>query len=174
MADQPLITKTDLTNITVIQRNIEASLIEPYIDVSQSIHTKGLLGTPLYEALLADVVYDAGLDTYDATDPDLNNLLIKLRPSLCYWVGYEAMPFLWARITNKGLVFKSSENSAAVGKEDMYELRKNFHNWAENYDNDVLTYIRANISLYPLFRECGDRDRQSSPTRYFSGIQFSD
>ena len=172
MADQPVLTKTDLTNITVIQRNVEASLLEPFIDVAQSIHLKGLLGTPLYEALLADVVYNSGLDTYTATDPDLNNLLDKARPSLSYWVGYEAMPFLWARITNKGLVFKSSENSGPVSKDDMYELRKNFSNWAENYDNDVLTFIRKNLSLYPLFRECGDIDRQSQPTRYFSGIQF--
>lgn len=174
MAEQPVITKTDLTTITVIQRNVEVSLLEPFIDIAQNVHTKGLLGQPLYEALLNDVVYNSGSDTYTATDPDLNNLLNKLRPSIAYWVGWEAMPFLWARITNKGLVFKSSENSQPVTKEDMYELRKNFSNWAENYDNEVLTFIRDNIALYPLFRECGESDRQSKPTRYFSGIQFKD
>jgi hypothetical protein len=170
MADQVLITKADLTTITVIQKNVEVSLVEPFIDVAQNIHTKGLLGTPLYEALINNVTLTG--DTYTAADTDLNNLLDQVRPSLCYWAFYEGMPFLWARVTNKGLVFKNSENSQPLSKSDMIELRKTVNNWAENYDNEVLTFLRDNLSLYPLFGNCTTDNRQKRPLKYFSGIQF--
>lgn len=168
--EQRILTKTDLTTITVIQRNVEATHLEPYIDIAQNIHTKELLGVALYDQLTGDVTLDTVADTYNAADTDLNNLLIKLRPSVSYWVFYEALPFLWARVTNKGLVFKNSENSQPLARTDMIELRKQVHNWAENYDNEVLTFIKNNLSLYPNFREC--QDRQKHPLKYFSGIQF--
>lgn len=168
---QLILTKTDLTTITVIQKNVEVTHLTPFIEAAQDLHIKKLFGVALYESLLADVTLNTVTDTYQATDTKLNNLLNQTRNGLSYWTAYEATVFLWAKITNKGIMLKNSENSTPAAKGDMWEVKKQFRNLAEFYCNELLTFLRDNRNLYPLWREDCEQGNVSNK-KYFSGIQF--
>lgn len=144
------ITVADITGTTVIQAHVNAQLLEPFIDVAQQLYVLRILGTPQYEALENDII-SVGLSGLTGNNLSLLN---KIKPALIYSTFYEAMPFLWARITNKGIVTKESDQqSTTVDEKAMVNLRANVSKWSEFYIEELKRFLRANKSIYTDWRE---------------------
>jgi hypothetical protein len=143
------ITVSDLTGNTVIQAHVQASLLEPFIDIAQPMYILRVLATPLYEQL------EATINTYGLTGVTGTNLTLlnKIKPALIYATFYESIPFLWAKITNKGITNKQSDNSTSVDKDDMLTLRANVNDWKGFYIEELKRFLRNNQATYTLWRE---------------------
>ncbi len=148
MATIRFITSGDLTSITVIQKNVQASLLEPFIDTAQ-LHIRDVLGLAQYEALCNDVSAN-GLSGVTGSN---STLLTKIKPALCFATWLDAMPFLDSKFTNKGIVHKDSENSTTVDDAKFIRLMSAVKNWKEKYTEELLIFLRNNKDTYSLWRE---------------------
>lgn len=116
-----------------------------FILVSQELYIKPILGDALYNELIEEIC-DNNLSTENS------ELIIKIAPALSYLTIYSALPFLWAKIMNKGITILNSENSSSINIEDVSQLR----DWLFDISNSYLTILKewldANKSIYPLYR----------------------
>lgn len=143
------ITVDDLKNVTAIQKNVQADLLEPFIDIAQPLYILRILGTAQYDNLTGDI------DTNGLTGLSASNqaLLTQIRLPLAYATFYEALPFIWASISNKGITIKHSENSEPASEKEMKNLRISINNWMEFYIAEFKRWLRNNRDNYPLWRE---------------------
>jgi hypothetical protein len=157
------INESDLKSITVIQQNVDAYLLVPFIKVAQEVNLENFLGIALTTAL-KDGIQNNNLS------PDNQKLLDDyIKPALAFYTFYEALPFLNSKITNKGVVLKSSDNSTNVSDATMGGLRNQTKNYGEYYKNRLENYLCDNISLYPNWK----RDSVTINSRNFdTGIYF--
>ena len=144
-----LIDEDDLKRVTVISDNVDVSLLLPFIETAQEKHIRRTVGETLYDKLLTQ----KNTNTLTVA----NELLIDdfIKQSLSQWTFYEALPFLRIRISAKGIVTKSSENTTAVSADDIGLLRREIKSNAEMYDNQLLEFLRDedNTDNYPDFRD---------------------
>lgn len=144
-----LINEDDLKRVTVISDNVDVALLLPFIETAQEKHTRRTVGETLYDKLLTQ-------KNTNALTADNEKLLDDfIKPSLCQWSFYEALPFLRIRISPKGIVTKTSENSTPVSAEDVELLRHSIKSNAEMYDWQLIEFIKDedNIDKYPDFRD---------------------
>ncbi len=177
-----LITTDDLKNNTVIEKNVQADLLVPYIDIAQALYVKRILGVAQYDNIVNDVAANTtsgGTINITALTTSNQALIVQIAPALSFCAFYEGMPFIWAKFTNKGISLKSSiENDTSTVKlNEMQTLRKTVFDWSQFYLEELKQWLRNNHSNYPLWREdiFYQKDFLSgstSNTRYFSGIQF--
>lgn len=115
----------------------------PYVNIVQKMYLKPVLGIPLYEELQTQV---ADAQTWVAPDPypitaANKALLTEIAPMLAFYATYQGLPFQWAKIVNKGITVRDSENSAAVGINDLAQLRRWIKDDAERLTHDLISYM---------------------------------
>lgn len=153
-----------------INGNTDNEILEPYIITAQTVHIEQILGTGLFN----DIVTNIQADTITGNNKTLLDDYIQ--PCLLQWSIYEALPFLNFKMTNKAVTTKSSDNSEPVGLSEIQYLRQNVRDTAEYLSQRVTDYLKANPSLFPLYRNPGsscDTIRPNSSS-YFNGIYLAD
>ena len=156
-----------LRDNTVINGNVDSELLEPFILLAQNVHVETIVGTKLYNDIIAKIEAD--------TLTGNNKTLVDdyLQPALVQWSLYESLPFINYRLTNKAISTKSSDNSEAVELDELHYLRTNVRDVAEYMSERATKFLRANKTLYPLFSLNVDCDEiKPNKTNYFSGIVF--
>jgi hypothetical protein len=157
------ISESDLKGITVIQQNVDPYLLVPFIKVAQEINIEQFLGIAL-TTTLKDGIQNNNLSPANQTLLDE-----YIKPSLAFYTFYEALPFLNSKVTNKGIVLKSSDNSTNVSDATLGGLRSQTKNYAEYYKNRMENFLCDNKANYPTWKS----DKVSINTRNFdSGIYF--
>lgn len=153
------ITEAEIKSNTAIQNNVDVSLITPYIETAQLLHIQPILCEDLYNDLVTNI--SAG-----TISSDYQTLLDEyIQPALSNWVFYEALPFLYVRITNKGLLLKSSDNSESVDVQTYNMLRENVKDIAQYQTKRLQKFLIDNRSLYPLYI-CDDCDGPNDPYNF--------
>lgn len=143
----------------------------PYISIAQELYVEPILGTALIEELKQQI----SSNTLTPADGDL---IIKIAPVLSFYTVYQALPFKWASIVNKGLTVRESENSKAVDIKDVAQLRAWLKNDAEVLASQLIDYLCKCREHYPLWtpsNECACKDTYSEGSaqkRFESGIFF--
>jgi len=157
-----------LRDETVINGNVDAEVLEPFILVAQNVHIETITGTNLYNKIIADLeavsitgVYKTLLDDY-------------IHPALLQWSLYEALPFINYKLTNKSISTKDSDNSASIDLSELSYLRDSVRDVAEYYSQRAIAYLQDNEDSFPEYTSNGDdcSDIATSSNAYFSGIQF--
>ena len=171
MASDKYITVEDLKGATVIQNNIEAKLLGPYIPIAQDLHLDVLLGEALKTAFRADLTEAS--DTITASTARFIDLLVYVKEAMYYCVAAEATTFLAVRITNKGINKRFSESTTSASASDVKDVKAQFTNYAEFYKNRLLCFLNDNSTVYPEWvnPDCRN-DCKGVKFRYFSGFQF--
>ena len=174
MATDKFITEQDLKDNTVIQNNLEAKLVEPFIKVAQDIHIVKILGTALSGVMLADMDIDANGNT-EATTARFIALLPYVKDAHVYCTASEATPFLAVRLTNKGINRRSSDHSSPASENEVKGIKINFANYGDYYKHELECFLINNVDTYPEFRQAEEdcSDCQTTRTQYFSGFQFN-
>ena len=165
------ITVVDLKNNTVIQNNIEAKLLEPFISVAQDLHIKEIIGVALADALSADISINADGET-EASTARFIALLPYVKAAHIYATAAEATPFLAVRITNKGINKRLSEFTQTASDTEVKQIQAKFHNLADFYKKELECFILDNETDYPEYRQEECDDCIPRKHRFFSGIQF--
>lgn len=125
----------------------------PYINIVQMMYFEELLGPALMAELESQIKAATVIPTpvpYPIT-PHNQALLKMIAPPLSFYAIYQGLPFQWAKIVNKGLTIKESENSKAVELKDMAQLRRWVKDDAEFLLNRLIKYLCRCAGNYPLW-----------------------
>lgn len=114
-----LISETKLKAFTNINKNVDMDVLKAEIQIAQDINVQTILGSKFYYHLLDQV--SATGNTFNSDELTLVN--DYLAPFLIQQAYAEAIPHLWARTMNRGIVEGQMENAASVDIETMKYLR---------------------------------------------------
>lgn len=163
-----LVSTKYITDNTSIDGNIDPEIITPHILSAQNRYLENVLGTALFDKIMLDV-------ENDSVTGDIKILLDKyIQPALAQWVFFEALPFIYFSVNNKGLSIKTDENSDSINLSDMKYLRSSVRDNAEFLSDKTIKFLIANPSLYPLHLNAGSDFDTVHPEKsvYFNGIIF--
>ena len=151
---------------TVVNLNVDEELLHPQIIKAQNVRIEKILGTNLFNIVLAEI--DA--QTYTARVTTL--LEDYIQPALVEWITYTALPYLNYKLTNKSVSKKSSDNSEPSELNEINYLRQNIRDDAEYYSERTTKFLEANTDTYPEYlngnTDCDDI--KPSKLNFISGI----
>ena len=151
---------------TVVNLNVDEELLHPQIIKAQNVRIEKILGTNLFNIVLAEI--DA--QTYTARITTL--LEDYIQPALVEWITYTALPYLNYKLTNKSVSKKSSDNSEPSELNEINYLRQNIRDDAEYYSERTTKFLEANTDTYPEYlngnTDCDDI--KPSKLNFISGI----
>lgn len=144
-----LISTQDLKDYTVINDNVDDSLLHNAIQEAQDITLQQLLGTKLYKKILVLVNNDEiNLPANAQYKTLIDEYCIKV---VLYSALHRAIPVIHYKIVNKGITTQTSENSQTTTISEMEFLMNRVKNDLEFYSNRLASYLLANIQLYPEY-----------------------
>jgi hypothetical protein len=129
----------------------------------------------LGEALMSELKEQTGSNSLTAENSDL---ILRLAPALSFYAVYQALPFHWATIVNKGITIRESENSKAVDIKDLAQLRQWIKNDADMLKSQLMDFLCRCSAYYPLWRpqdDCCNSAISGGPSRklFDSGFYFT-
>ena len=138
-----LISENKLKNFTDIDPNVSTSVLLPFIGVVQQTKLEYIIGAKYYKSLLLQV--SGG--TINSNVNDYNFLTYFAQPMLI-WAAYaEALPSIFMRIKNNGIV-TGAENT--VGIKEMDYMQKRADDRSQFFERRMIEEIIFNSNLYPL------------------------
>lgn len=170
-----LISEQEVKDITDISDNVDVSKFCHHIPIAQKKHIKGLIGKTCYAELLDQVEHGtltvANEDLLDGDGGDFEGI----KTALAWWVLYEAYPNLYSTITPTGIHTKEPEGLASVSDVNLTMRINKAKNNAEMYSEEVICFLKNNLSDYPCFSGCSDCCDTLKKSGYGdSGICLSD
>lgn len=154
-----------------VTANVDIEEFLPYISIAQELHIEPVLGEPLISELKHQI------KTNSLTE-DNSALIVKTAPALSFYAVYQALPFHWATIANKGVTIRESENSRGVDVKDIAQLRSWMKNDADLLRDQLVDFLCRCRAGYPLWRPanaycCDQRIHEGSTDKSFnSGFYF--
>jgi len=139
-SEKTLINLETLKKYTPINGSVDDATINPFIYVAQDTYLVQVLGTDLYDKIVADSVADTITGKY-AIIKDL--YIPKL---LCWKVAFDVYDHLAVKIDNGGLVTRISQDATPPSQKQVQALKdKALHN-VNNYTTRLINYLCANSS----------------------------
>jgi len=154
-----------------VTSNVDIEEFIPYICIAQELHIEPILGEPLMSELKEQILANEVTETNSA-------LIVKVAPALSFFAVYQALPFHWATIVNKGITIRESENSKGVDIKDIAQLRQWIKNDADLLGSQLIDFLCKCRANYPLWRPknincCDNRINEGSNNKSFdSGFYF--
>lgn len=166
----PLINEKLFKQYSPVTANTDITEFVPYIGIAQELHIAPVLGEPLMTELKAQIASNS-------LTADNSALIVKIAPALSFYAVYQALPFHWATIVNKGITIRESENSKGVDINDIAQLRRWIKDDAETLVVQLTEYLCRCRASYPLWRPAGDCCREvinegSTGKNFDSGFYF--
>lgn len=128
-----------------IKEDVIVSKFVPYISLAQQLRIEPILGKALLEEL-QDQVKRNELTALNSA------LILEIAPALTFYSIYQGLPFHWASIQNKGVTVRKSENSEAVGADDLAQHRRWILDDAQAFGRRLVDYLCECQEDYPLWR----------------------
>lgn len=154
-----------------VTSNVSIEEFLPYICIAQELHIESVLGEPLMTELKQQIVDNSLTEKNSA-------LIVKVAPPLAFYAVYQALPFHWATIANKGVTIRESENSKGVNVKDIAQLRRWVKDDADLLKGQLIDYLCKCRTSYPLWRplnmNCCDQiiPEGQNVKRFDSGFYF--
>jgi hypothetical protein len=133
-----IITVEDIATYRDVAANIPAKRYTPFINESQELNLRNLLGDELYDK----VVDDISPLNYPLLDP----LII---PCLCYWTYARFVKNNRVTVTSNGVVSKNVDGSVQSNDGAVAMLITDANEAAANYANRLIKYLNENSKDYP-------------------------
>ena len=138
-----MVSETKLKAFTDINENVSVDILLPNIQIAQDIGCQTLLGTKFYNSLRTKI-------QGQTLNPEETILLEEyIQPYLLHRAYYEALPSIYMRIINKGIVVGQTEEGNAASVGEMRYLRNIQQNRYEFYSQRLMDYIKANQGDFP-------------------------
>lgn len=166
----PIISESLFKLHSPITSNTDITEFIPYICIAQELYIEPVLGEPLMTELKEQVKENTLTEENSA-------LIIKIAPVLSFYAIYQALPFHWAAIVNKGITIRESENSKGIDIKDIAQLRRWLKDDAETLTDQLITFLCSCKANYPLWRPdrpCCDKvvNEGSNERNFESGFYF--
>ena len=170
MAFGLFISRNDIIKNTPLQGAVDADRLLPFVRTAQEKYILNLLGTVLYNKLQDDVESQTPFTGYYQT---LMEDYVK--PTLIWYACVEFIPFSATQFKSEGAVKYKSEQSEAVGKNEIDYLTQKAQDNAEYYATRMQDYLIAYSTQIPEFLESVGNSTQIYPdqsNQYFGGINL--
>lgn len=166
----PLITEKLFKQYSPVTSNTDITEFVPYICIAQELHIEPVLGEPLMTQLKEQI-------TSNSLTAENSDLVLRIAPALSFYAVYQALPFHWATIVNKGITIRESENSKGIDIKDLAQLRQWIKNDSEILVSQLVEFMCRCRTSYPLWRPqnacCNEVIHEGSAQKdYDSGFYF--
>jgi hypothetical protein len=161
-----LVSENKLKNFTDIDQNVTSAVLLPFIGVVQQTKLEYIIGRLYYVQLLNEVA------TSSLTDINNNFLQYFVQPMLI-WAAYaEALPSIFMRIKNNGIV-NGSEKTITIS--EMQYMQTAADDRSQFFERRMIEELIFNQSNYPLVYTYTSTDglRPHLGKNYFSGIHLN-
>jgi hypothetical protein len=145
MIQLPLISESLFKQYSPVTSNTNITEFVPYIGIAQELHIEPVLGEPLMSELKKQIA-DNSLTSENSS------LILRIAPALSFYAVYQALPFHWAAIVNKGITIRDSENSKGIDIKDLAQLRQWIKNDADILKGQLVDFLCRCTASYPLWR----------------------
>jgi len=135
-----------LIDNSIINENVSYTQIRPTIIKCQEMYIQPVLGSDLYNDLVARRI--AGTITG-------NNLILmedKIQPALIQWIQAELPSVLAFKYMNKNMFRRNSGESTPLTLNEIQALTDKMKNDAEWYCERITKYLQENQALFPLYQ----------------------
>ncbi|WP_101688210.1 DUF6712 family protein [Dysgonomonas massiliensis] len=159
----PLISEALFKQHSPVTSTTDITDFVPYIGIAQELYIEPILGSELTDELKEQIAAD-NLSVVNS------NLIARIAPALSFYAVYQALPFHWATIVNKGITVRESENSRSVDVKDIAQLRRWIKDDADILRQQLSDFLHAHATDYPLWtvpEACADK-----ATKFDSGFHF--
>ena len=141
-----------IKNNSQIDENVDMKKILPVVWQCQTQHMQSVLGSQLYNDLIAKVI--AGTLAGD----DLKLVEEYVADALLYWVMYEVQIPLLFNFRNKSTATNNSDHSTPITTKELSRIENRFKDKAEFFSERITNYLCANTALYPLYMTATSSD----------------
>jgi hypothetical protein len=156
-----IISPSLLKERTALHDNVDEKLIYPEIKAAQDIYVLPLLGSALFNKILADIAASTLSGDYKTL---VDDYLIDM---LCNYVLAELPDGINYQYTNKGVVTKQNDNTTPPSMSDMYATIAKYKNRAEHYKKRALMYLVQNApTKFPEYINPGQGVDDVRPERH--------
>lgn len=161
-----LVSENKLKNFTDIDQNVTSAVLLPFVGVVQQLRLEYIIGRLYYVQLLNEVA------TSSLTEIN-NNFLQYFAQPMLIWAAYaEALPSIFMRIKNNGIV-NGSEKTITISEMEYLQTRADDR--SQFFERRMIEEIIYNQSNYPLVYSYTSTDgmRPHLGKNYFSGIHLN-
>lgn len=138
-----LISENKLKSFTDIDGNVTSAVLLPFITVVQQTVLEYIIGRPYYNSLLTQVQNG----TISGNTTDYNFLEYFVQPLLIHAAYAEALPSVWMRIRNNG-VLNGTEKSVSISEMEWQQKRADDR--SQFFQERMRQEIIFNSQFYPL------------------------
>jgi hypothetical protein len=160
------ISEDRLKTSTALNYNIDTEYLLPFVKTAQDKHLQAILGTQLYDKLIAEIQAGTVADPYETL---LNDYI---QDALVHYAVLEALPFISFKIANGSITQKNSENGTAATKDDVDWLANKERDNAEFYGQRIIDYLIYNSSSFPEYSTNSNDDISPISNAYNPGIKI--
>ena len=158
MANTLFIDETYLKQNSPLSAQIDMAEIVPFVKTAEDIYITEAIGSSLSDylkqAVIGDTTSSPPLSPQDIVVLDL------IRNALVWYSTVDAIPFIWVKLRNVGLVKQSGDNMETLSETEMDRMVAECRTKAVWYINRLIAYLCANGSLYAAYNQgcwsCGD------------------
>lgn len=149
------IDETYLKQNSPFSQNISVEDIYPFAKKAEDIYIQEAVGTSMYN-------YLKGVMLASPYNPSANDILVLdlVRSALVWYILHDALPFVWVKVRNIGLVKQSGDNMEAVSEGEMNRLQAECKTSGVFYMNRLISFLCENGSDYSAYNtgcwSCGD------------------
>jgi len=130
---------------TALHTNVDDKLIYPEIKAAQDMYVMPLLGSALFNKIIADIKAGTLAGDYKTL---VDNYIIDM---ICNYVLSEMPESINYQFWNKGVATKTTEDSNTPSMSEMYSIVAKYKNRAEHYSKRCRMYLIENAPT--KFRE---------------------
>jgi hypothetical protein len=166
------INRNDIIKQTPLQGSIDADRLINFVRTAQDKYILDLLGTVLFKFLQAKIE-DNTIDDLNVYYQDL--ITDHIKPTLIWYSVVEYLPFSAVQFKSEGAVKHESEQSKAVGKNEVDYLLQKATNNADYYATRLQNYLIAYSNQIPQYLESVGNQTQIYPNMsnaYWGGIKL--
>lgn len=149
MIQNTLINEKWLKEFSPIPLNYNLKELHNYIKLAESIWIEPLIGFQFYDELLNQVADN------DLSEENSTALVEAIYPYLGFAVAYEALPIMWAHISEVGITKGKSDNSDSLDLKDMTYFQQHLRNQVEARKDYCKKWLCEHYQFYPYLDVCG-------------------
>lgn len=151
MIQNCLINEKWLKEFSPIPLNYNMKELHNYIKLAETIWVEPVIGHALYEQLLGEV------EENDLSDANSTALVEAIYPYLGFAVAYEALPIMWAHISEVGVTKGKSDNSDSLDLKDMTYVQQHLRTQVEARKDYCKKWLCEHYLSFPNldFCSCG-------------------
>lgn len=134
-----------LKQYSIFPKNFDLTEIDNFIPIAEAVHIEPIIGKALYEELIEQVEKDE-ITNINST------LLLEIYKVEGLAVVYEALPFLYANITQVGITKGKSDNSDSIENKDLTYLTTHLKGQLDFSKRKLKEFLDDNKDFYQNYK----------------------